>query len=1018
MAIVCFVGLLLAAGSSVAHAEQLHFSYLWHLEQPIYWPDQQASGQDRYERAWESIVRTDGGAAHPANNLREIFGKDDRVAVYQYRARDAINSIRGYAEAGAQISYSGGLIENVWSLGGAGQLGYSSTWYGSLREARGWNTVGQSKPRCDIVVFPFHHPLLPLCDESTVRKEIQLYKAMYDDAWGASPATSKGLFPPEMAFSERLIQVLAEEGLEWVLVSGEKISRACSDFPLVLGTGGVNCDPPNAADQINPAQGDYYRVTISRGCSPAEAYPFAYTPHRAQYVNPDTGQIHRIIVVPCAQAIGWEDGYAPIGPGHFDALQTLNDPSRPMLVMLAHDGDNAWGGGFSYYMEAVPNLVSSAQSAGYHASVVQEYLADHPVPADDVVHVEDGAWVNADGDFGSPIMLNWNWPLVNASGQIDIAGGWAEDERNWAVITAAQNRVDTAEQIAGGVSIDKILYPDGGTSHAERAWHYFLGALNSGYMYYGTALDMEVKPTIACNEAVEHADVVIGDGSLDATAPTVWIPQRHPWNPGSLNFGPQYGYQQYNAGSDLWIWTFVYDVSGVTSVTFKYRIDANGENPLTSTENETYAGGAEVGPWQDLQMTHRAFPAGNYLNDPSIDFFELPTYIADEYYVQVIGLEDVFIDYYVEAVDGKGYVRRSPIQHVYVGEGGGTGPGDGVTVNPDPPVANQNVTIQYDPAGRPLDGWAEVFMHYGFNGWDPTISPDPAMSWNATGQVWQVTVSVPGYAIQLDMVFHNEAGVWDNNYGQDWHFAVTRGEPPDGWTMDGTLDADAVEVATNNGLHLYAGLKGDVLYVACEDAGEGSDHFIFLAQTPGLLRPAMWGKAGSVADWDAFLADENDNDYEAWFDTSAATQAMTGANGGVLEGTINLGDQYGTLPATIHLAMAPYETQDNGALLDAWQVPASLNGDGNIDAGEYIAVSLSDIGPIRVPPDLDNDGDVDNDDFGEFQGCFTGPDLGPPVAGCEDADFDGDADVDQSDFGVLQRCISGADVPASPECAG
>ena len=25
--------------------------------------------------------------------------------------------------------------------------------------------------------------------------------------------------------------------------------------------------------------------------------------------------------------------------------------------------------------------------------------------------VEDGAWVNADGDFGAPQCINWNWPL-------------------------------------------------------------------------------------------------------------------------------------------------------------------------------------------------------------------------------------------------------------------------------------------------------------------------------------------------------------------------------------------------------------------------------------------------------------------------------------------------------------------------------------------------------------------------------------------------------------------------------
>lgn len=1005
---------VMLAVPSVSQAENLHFSYLWHLEQPIYWPDQQASGADRYERAWESIQRTDGGAAHPANDLREIFGKDDRVAVYQYRARDAIDAIRGYPEAGAQISYSGGLIENIFSLGSVGHLGYSPAWYSSLREARGWSTSGAGKPRCDIVIFPFHHPLLPLCDVSAVRKEIRLYKAAYGDAWGASPAASKGLFPPEMAFSERLIQVLAEEGIEWVLVSGEHLSRACQDFPVVYGTGGINCDPPNAADQVNPPQGSYYRVTISRGCSPAEAYPFAFTPHRAQYVNPETGLISSIVVVPCAQAIGWEDGYAAIGLNHFNTLQASNNPSRPMLVLLAHDGDNAWGGGYSYYMEAVPNFVNTAQGAGYHATVVQEYLADHPVPAEDVVHVEDGAWVNADGDFGSPIMLNWNWPLVNASGQIDIAAGWAEDERNWAVITAAQNRVDTAEQIAGGADIRRILYPDATATSAERAWHYFLAALNSGYMYYGTSLDMEVKPTIACNEAVQHADAVIGSGSADATPPTIWLPQRHPWNPGSVNFGPQYGYRQYQSNGDFWVWTFAYDVSGVTSAAFKYRIDADGVNPPSSTQNETYAGGSEVGSWQSLPMTRRVFPAGNSLNDPSIDFFEMPTYIADQYYIQVIGLRSVLIDYYVEVVDGKGYVSKSPIQHVYVGDGSGGGNGDAVTVSPSPPEAGQNVTIRYDPEGRPLMGAPQVHLHYGFNHWNPVISPDPPMTWNATEDVWQITVAVSSTATQLDVVFNNGAGTWDNNNGQDWHFAVNGGTPPDEWIMDGVLDEDSQAVAANSGLHLYAGLKGDILYVATEDAGEGNDHFILLARQPGALRSAMWAKSGQVVGWDAFLADENNNDYEGWFDANATTQAMTGPNGGVLEGTIDLREQYGSLPTAVHLAMLPYATADGGALVHSSQVPGSLDGDGNVDESEFVKVFLCRIGGRDAPADFDDDCDIDQADLGLLLACMTGP--GSPTSSCLACDLDADDDVDQSDFGLLQRCLSGQNVPVAPSC--
>ena len=115
-----FVGACLATSLLAAQAQaqqKLHFTYLWHLEQPIYWPDQQTSGNDRTERAWESILRRDGGAAHPENNLRDIFGLADRQAAYQSRPRDTVNAIRWAPEAGAQVSYSGGLIENIQSLG-------------------------------------------------------------------------------------------------------------------------------------------------------------------------------------------------------------------------------------------------------------------------------------------------------------------------------------------------------------------------------------------------------------------------------------------------------------------------------------------------------------------------------------------------------------------------------------------------------------------------------------------------------------------------------------------------------------------------------------------------------------------------------------------------------------------------------------------------------------------------------------------------------------------------------------
>ena len=68
------------------------------------------------------------------------------------------------------------------------------------------------------------------------------------------------------------------------------------------------------------------------------------------------------------------------------------------------------------------------------------------------------------------------------------------------------------------------------------------------------------------------------------------------------------------------------------------------------------------------------------------------------------------------------------------------------------------------------------------------------------------------------------------------------------------------------------------------------------------------------------------------------------------------------------------------------------------------------------PPDYDGDGDVDLEDYGHFEDCATGPEVGLAAIECEDADFDQDGDVDQADFGVFQGCISGNGNDLDPDC--
>ena len=43
--------------------------------------------------------------------------------------------------------------------------------------------------------------------------------------------------------------------------------------------------------------------------------------------------------------------------------------------------------------------------------------------------------------------------------------------------------------------------------------------------------------------------------------------------------------------SDFYVWTFAYDFSGIESVTFYYRKDLDGINPIHETSNEVYRSG-------------------------------------------------------------------------------------------------------------------------------------------------------------------------------------------------------------------------------------------------------------------------------------------------------------------------------------------------------------------------------------------------------------------------------------------
>jgi hypothetical protein len=157
-----------------APAAPVHTTYLWHMHQPIYWPERSVWNGVAYETAYETIQ-----SGHSLNDEFSIFNSDDRVNDYQGYPKAALGYLWDLPDAGAQISFAGALIENLFSLGNAGWNGgrYASNWYQANRDAMGWTTSG-GRRKLDPVVVGAHHAVNPLVDEAVFRRELQVHKSL------------------------------------------------------------------------------------------------------------------------------------------------------------------------------------------------------------------------------------------------------------------------------------------------------------------------------------------------------------------------------------------------------------------------------------------------------------------------------------------------------------------------------------------------------------------------------------------------------------------------------------------------------------------------------------------------------------------------------------------------------------------------------------------------------------------------------------------------------------------------
>ena len=883
----------------------IYIAFLWHMHQPIYWP-------------YESIIQTDA-------NSRWSFSVADihnqRIGPYTSWPKDAVQKgiDAGLEHLGAQVSFSGSLMENLNNLE-AGGNGNFSNWKSSWNTARTKKT-SLNNPRLDMVGFGYFHPLMGLLDSIDIAKQIQYHKAAMAANF-PGVAYSKGMFPPENAFAQRMIPGVAGEGINWILVDNMHFDRACKNYPY--STSG-NLVEPNKADQLNPDPADW--VALQNIWAPTKnSGKWGRQPHYVEYIDPANGTSKKMIAVPADRYMGNEDGRGGFGALQYESVMSQldsynTDPSHPVLIVLHHDGDNYGGGSSGYYGSNFDSFVSwlKANPSHFVCTTIQDYLQMFPPDQSDVIHVEDGSWAGADN--GDPEFKKW-------LGDPNATTGYSPDRNSWCVITAAKNLAETAEQI------------DPNNANTQNAWKYLLVGESSDYWYWDGAENgkWDSHPTRAANQSVAYSQLVTG---VDKTPPTIFLPQRDPYNPGGTEWG-------INQSSDVTIWTPVFDKSGLASVTLKYRTSTDTTGSTMTKDNYTYAGGSTVSSWQSLTMTGTDRAS---TTDPA------PLFKAKEYTALIAGLKNRMIDYYVEAVDNNSNIAKSAIQHCWIGSNAGSGGGGNTSTSiswtPTTPSKKDTITIRISSTSNTAK------LHWGVNNSGSTWGTPDSSYWPAGSAKFSATdASVESPFVQdtgkslivkigpfnnakqsiatIAFVIHYGDNTWDNNGGSDYHITLSDGGSTGGtttFTMDGKVDTTARKVASNGGADLYVGWNGKQLYVATQSAqSQGKDVFIFVSDSLRAGVAAPWAKGGTVSKWSAYIANESTNNYVTWTDQGSGAVAV--ATGSFTEGTIDIQSKFGYIPSKLYISVGQYGTADAGALQN--QIPAG-NSNANIESSELYA---------------------------------------------------------------------------------
>lgn len=691
-----------------------------------------------------------GGAIMPHDDLVTFYSPDAKTGAYLYWPMQVANEMQTHSGAKGQVhvTMSGSVVNNVQSITTLGNVaGFSNPNWG-----QSWaNTFNNLKTTnnnrtLDTVHFTGHHTMGPLVGPEYFLKDLIYQNVTLAQPYflGGSYVSSKGYFPTELGFSDRLIPTLAKMGVQWSVIGNNHFSRTLKDYPYATydATGDTLVSPPNRADLRNTSNvGSWVAAGMLHEKQViVNKFPFASTPHWVRHVDAATGAVTKIAGVPVSQNGSWMEGWE--GSTTVDEMMPFAAIEPRQFFVVAHDGDNAFGRAGSIETWRAGHATTCTGN-GYCLGI-DEYLRAKPIPADDIVHVQEGSWVDTRDSSSDPTWYHWRLPFLiwkdqfadlnrvkglnlapktNLKGQqegatVSFEYGWHYLERNFALLQAALNYAKTAEQVwldghpnhwkpttamdsqithtGNQLNPYMMSYPvkgnaaadyAGGANPAELAWYFMLPAMDSGFGYYDENKDDSVKPTLAFNNSLAFSKPYVqANLANDRTGPSAWWAQRYPYNPGSVNGSKAEGWTTQHFSNDFGVYTYAYDVSGISSARVMVRIHASNTINANDDTYKVYDPAAlagtpglsittsNVGAWQPYTMQVRDLQAdmnGVAWTPKTRDTLAmLPAQeTGDLYYVYLSDFRNQLLDYYIELTDAKGNVTKTEIQQVFVGAG-------------------------------------------------------------------------------------------------------------------------------------------------------------------------------------------------------------------------------------------------------------------------------------------------------------------------------------------------------------